>query len=93
MAINKYTEAEALNIALGETGTKTITSTDGAVTGNFVGIIVLQDATISAMTASNSTLDTGYSNILNINLSQGMSFPLRVSSITLSSGVVMLIKG
>lgn len=92
--MHTYTEQEALNLALGQGGYDIIDSSNGAITGkNYVACLVLQDGSFSALTATNSTKDTGTAKLLSVTLAQGMSFPLRVTAATVSSGIFMMFKG
>lgn len=59
-------------------------------TGDFVGIVVLEDAVISAITCD--PVLTGGA-ITGITLSAPMMLPIRFKKITLTSGKVLLAKG
>jgi len=77
------------NEITGRYGGELITDT-AEHTGNFVWILVIEDSVISAVTLDAKETGNSY---VGQNFKAGSSFSLLCSSITLTSGVVKMIKG
>lgn len=68
-------------------GGQCITSSSGEVTGNFIGIIVLDEAVISSITGENITGLDGKT------LKDNLGLPIQFTAIQLTSGTVILVNG
>jgi hypothetical protein len=73
----------------GQTGGELISDTNEH-TGNFIWMIVIEDTEISAITLNSKETGNTY---VGRNFKAGTSFSLLCTAITLTSGVVKMIKG
>lgn len=76
-------------------GIHVLTGTDAAPAGTYTGLLVLEDATVSAITLTEIAKVTGTNDFSGITLSVGtfIEIPGGFSTITLSAGSMILIKG
>ena len=88
-SINRKAANEWFHKAHAEDGVHFLTDTNAAPTGKYKGFVVIADATIASITYDPTFNATG--DITAINFYSGY-YPIRFSTITLTSGSLMLIK-
>jgi len=78
-----YEEADALNAALGQNGIVNMSTTASAFSGNWVALQVLNDATFTTLTESNST-----GSITGNSIPAGVVLFGQFSVVQISSGII-----
>jgi hypothetical protein len=78
-----------------DVGIHVLTGTGAATSGTYTGFLVLEEATISAITLTDSNKVTGTNDFSGITLSVGtfVEIPGGFSTLTLSAGSMILVKG